>query len=136
MLDAAMIKNKKVLVVEDDLPSQSFMKIILEDMGLVVTIAATGEEAIQTLKKDRYDLVFMDIRMPGMNGFDATRIIRTEISPTVPVIAVSAHALEWSPEKCFQIGMNDFVFKPVGADRIRSMVMAYIGKGQSPATVS
>ncbi len=127
MMDNATRLQKNVLIVEDDEPSQYLVQMILEDLGLGFKTAATGQDAIDMLRSEQFDLVLMDIRLPCGNGYDATRAIRQELALTVPIIAVSAHVMEWVPEKCIEAGMNEFVAKPVDTENLKAIILKYLG---------
>lgn len=109
-------RKYKVLVVEDNVTNQQVAKAMLSKLNLEVDIANDGKEAIEKLKKNDYDIVFMDIEMPGIDGYETTRIIRRskEVrNPKVPIVAMSAHVLKGEREKCLKIGMNEYISKPV-----------------------
>jgi len=107
----------RILLVEDNQVNQDVAKAILEQWGLQVEIASTGTEALQRLRKSRYDLVLMDIQMPEMDGLEATAIIRqnsSEVLDTaVPIIAMTAHAMREDRQRCLDVGMNGYLTKPV-----------------------
>lgn len=110
-----------VLVVEDNLLNQMVMKKMLNSYTNVsFSMANNGTEAIDALKKDSYDIVLMDLQMPIMDGYEATRIIRSgELGKTVcniPIIAVTADAMEETHKKVLDIGMNDYMTKPINRD--------------------
>lgn len=109
-------RKYKVLVTEDNVTNQQVAKAILSKLNLEVDIANDGMEAIEKLKRNDYDIVFMDIEMPGIDGYEATRRIRKskEVrNPDIPIIAMSAHVLKGEREKCLEAGMNEYVAKPV-----------------------
>lgn len=105
-----------VLLVEDNVLSQKVMVHLLENDGYFVKIAQNGIEAIEALGKEEFDVVLMDIHMPDMDGFEATRIIRDPGSSVrnhhIPIIAVTADAMKGERELCIQGGMNDYISKP------------------------
>ncbi|SEJ02463.1 His Kinase A (phospho-acceptor) domain-containing protein [Dyadobacter sp. SG02] len=103
----------RVLIVEDHIINQGLMMRLLEERRIVSRVAANGHEAIEILRHQPFDLVFMDIQMPGMDGYTATRIIREELKLAIPVIAMTAHAMEGEKEKCIRLGMDDHIAKPV-----------------------
>lgn len=125
-MESGIAVNKHILVVEDDEPSQYLMKIILEDLSFRFTIVSSGQAALDILKEETFDLVLMDIRLPLVNGYDATRIIRQEMGLTMPIVALSAHAMEWVPEKCFEAGMTDFLSKPVDFVKLQGVLAKYL----------
>lgn len=114
-----------ILVVEDNKINQKVASRILEQLNIIPDIAENGEEAIEMVSSKKYDLVFMDMEMPIMDGLDATRGIRSkkETLPFNPkIIAMTANALPGYREKCLEAGMDDFVTKPISKDSIRSLL--------------
>lgn len=110
--------NIRVLVVDDDVLNATMMTQILQNKGIFkIKHSYNGLEAIKDFKESEYDLVLMDIRMPEMDGFESTRVIR-QISQ-VPIVAVTAEALEGEKEKCLLAGMSDFYTKPIS---VRTLV--------------
>ena len=109
----------KILLVEDNTINQQVAQELLESFGLLVSIAEDGEQAIQQAQETDYDLVLMDIQMPGMDGFEATKKIRTSSKNNrLPIIAMTAHAMEGDREKCFAAGMNDYLSKPIDPEQL------------------
>ncbi len=116
-----------VLLVEDNLINQQIAKDILEDIGLNVEIAYNGLEAVAKVKESAYDIVLMDIQMPGMDGYEATRLIR--ICPALerlPIVAMTAHAMLGDREKCLHAGMNDHVTKPIDKVHLYKTLIKWI----------
>jgi signal transduction histidine kinase/CheY-like chemotaxis protein len=108
------LKGYRILVVEDNPTNQEIAVAILESAGILTKTANNGREALEMLKQHRFDAVMMDLQMPEMNGYEATKIIRSDpSSETLPVIAVTAHAMRGDEEKCMAAGMNGYVSKPV-----------------------
>jgi two-component system sensor histidine kinase/response regulator len=109
------IRGAKVLVVEDIEINQQVVGELLERAGLVVAFANNGEQAVAAVMKDSFDAVLMDVQMPVMDGYEATRRIRRldGESQTIPIIATTAHALPEHLEKCRVAGMNDHIRKPI-----------------------
>ena len=108
-----VLKNIKILVAEDVVLNQLLIKIILEDLNFEVDIADNGKIAIEKIKTDHYDLVFMDLHMPEMNGFEATKYIREEMKSQIPIIALTADVTQVDIDKCLDIGMHDYISKPI-----------------------
>ena len=107
------LQKIKVLIAEDNLMNQQLIKHLMKSWSLDHNIVSTGAEAIETLKKNDYSIVLMDIQMPEMDGYTATSVIRNELKSDVPIIAMTAHAMIGEKEKCLQLGMNDYVSKPI-----------------------
>ncbi len=109
-------KNIHILVVEDNAVNQTLAVRILEKAGHIVELANDGEEALKCLEIKRSDIVLMDLQMPNMDGFEATRIIRNSkdntFDPEIPIIAVTAHAFKEEKERCLETGMNSCITKP------------------------
>jgi len=112
-----------ILVVEDTHTNQMVIKLLLSRLGHTVTIASNGLEAYEYIQKHHkhLDLVFMDISMPVMDGLAATKVIRSQ-GITIPIIALTAHAMENDKHECFKVGMNDFITKPVRSSDIEEVL--------------
>ncbi|MCG8310269.1 MAG: PAS domain S-box protein, partial [Cytophagales bacterium] len=106
------LKNKKILLVEDNEFNRLVATNTLAIQGILVDEAKNGEEAIKLLETKRFDLILMDLQMPVMDGLTATRIIRNEMDIRIPIIAFTADAVKKEIELCLSSGMNDFVTKP------------------------
>lgn len=102
-----------VLVVEDVALNQLLMKTLLEEFGFEMEIAGNGKVAIEILEKKNYDIILMDLQMPEMDGFEATHYIRNSMKLDVPIIALTADVTTMDMKKCKEIGMNDYISKPV-----------------------
>ena len=117
----------KVLIVEDNKTNQMLLSILLDDLGLDADIANDGLEAVEAVKQTDYDIVLMDENMPNMNGKAATKIIRTlEKSKDLPIIAVTANALQGDRDKFIAAGMNDYLSKPIDNDALISILSKYL----------
>jgi CheY-like chemotaxis protein len=106
----------RILVAEDSPVNQKLALAMLRKMGHLVTLATTGTAAVETWKRDAFDLVLMDIQMPEMDGLEATRNIRAieqQGGPRTPIIAMTAHAMSGDRERCLEAGMDDHVTKPI-----------------------
>jgi len=108
------LANKKLLVVEDNEFNQVVIKDTLENLlpGISITIAANGKLAVEQLKQQAFDLVLMDVHMPEMDGYEATRYIRNELKLDIPVIALTASVIRGDLDKCTEAGMNGYIPKP------------------------
>jgi PAS domain S-box-containing protein len=107
------LKNIRILVVEDIKLNQLLMKAVLDDFGFDWDIASDGKDAIDKLQQRTYDMVLMDLQMPVMNGFETTRYIRTVMRSAIPIIALTADVTTMDLKKCTEVGMNDYVSKPI-----------------------
>jgi CheY-like chemotaxis protein len=106
-------KALKILVVEDIALNQLLMKIVLSDFGFTFDIADNGKIAIDLLQKNNYDIILMDLQMPEMNGFEATSHIRNVLNSQIPIIALTADVTTVDLDKCTNVGMNDYISKPI-----------------------
>jgi signal transduction histidine kinase/DNA-binding response OmpR family regulator len=112
---SAILKNLRVLLVEDNELNQILSKTILSKEGCLVDIAENGAIAIEKIKSKPYDIVLMDLQMPEMDGYEATYIIRNQLSgpvTNIPIMAMTAHALKSELDRCIKKGMNDYITKP------------------------
>ncbi len=112
-----------VLVAEDNVVNQEVAQFMLESFGLNVDLANHGKAAIESVQRHSYDLVLMDMQMPEMDGLEATRQIRRmeqagDLSPGLPIIALTANAMEGDMERCLEAGMNNYLSKPFSAEQL------------------
>lgn len=120
-------KGIKLLLVEDNEINQQVAKEMLEQEGFDVDIAMDGLEAVQKIRTSVFDAVLMDLQMPIMDGYEATRIIRSEPRfNDLPIIAMTAHAMTDVKEKCLSIGMNGYVAKPIDTDELVASLFDFI----------
>jgi two-component system, sensor histidine kinase and response regulator len=123
----------RVLVVEDNLVNQTVAEGILACEGAIVTIADNGRVAVDLLRGAVFDAVLMDLQMPEMDGYAATRAIRRELGLTrLPIIAVTAHALIEERQRCLEVGMNEHISKPVDPQRLVETVHSLAGAAAQP----
>lgn len=129
----------KLLLAEDNLVNQEVAVEMLEQSGFDVDVANNGEQALEALAKERYDLVLMDCEMPVMDGFTATALFRIREKekklPQTPIIALTAHAVEGVREKCIANGMNDFLAKPFSYDDITTKVTQWASANSNHCSV-
>jgi CheY-like chemotaxis protein len=123
--DEAASLGLHLLLVEDNPVNQLVCEAMLDQLGCSCDIANDGEEAVQRWREGGYDIVLMDLAMPVLDGYGATRRIREEeqrqaLDHRVPILALTAHASEQDRETCLQHGMNGFVTKPLTVDALRS----------------
>jgi signal transduction histidine kinase/CheY-like chemotaxis protein/PAS domain-containing protein/HPt (histidine-containing phosphotransfer) domain-containing protein len=115
----------RILVAEDNPVNQRVVRHMLEKQGHQVRVAGSGAEALDALGQEAFDLVFMDVQMPGMDGLEATGELRKREQGTgrrTPVVALTAHAMKGDRERCLQAGMDDYVTKPLSADALRRAI--------------
>ena len=125
---AERIENIKILVAEDMPLNQLLIKIILEDFGFHVDIASNGKIAIEKLQENKYHIILMDLQMPEMNGFEATKYIRSKMKSQIPIIALTADVTTVDVEKCRSVGMNDYISKPIEEKLLYSKIITYLKK--------
>ena len=123
----ALIGGARVLVVEDNELNQQVARELLSGVGLLVDVAQDGEIAVRQVQSVPYDLVFMDMQMPVMDGVTATIEIRKLAQyKDLPIIAMTANAMRQDHERCLQAGMNDYIAKPIEPDQLWSMLSRWI----------
>ncbi|WP_043937206.1 chemotaxis protein CheB [Planktothrix rubescens] len=117
----------KILIADDDEINQEFGLLLLKTFGYDADIANNGLEVLELLKKQSYDIILMDMQMPEMDGLTATKMIR-ESSQTQPwIIAVTANVLERDRQKCLEVGMNDYLSKPIMIEDFNDAISKYLG---------
>ena len=107
------LQKISVLIAEDNAMNRQLVSHLMKGWDIEHTIVINGREAVDELKRRPYSLVLMDIQMPEMDGYVATQVIRNELRLSVPIVAMTAHAMAGEKEKCLQLGMNDYVSKPI-----------------------
>ena len=117
----------RLLVVEDNKMNQSLLRHLLTAWKLSFDMADNGVSAIGKLQTASYDLVLMDVQMPGMDGYEATRQIREQLKLEVPVIAMTAHAAPGDREKCLVSGMNEYIAKPIDEKELFRIIALFAG---------
>ncbi|MFW1677375.1 response regulator [Pontibacter sp. JAM-7] len=119
-----------VLLAEDNPTNQKVARLMLERQGLKVDIVANGAEAVNAVAETDYDMVLMDCQMPDMDGYEATRLIRspasTALNRAVPIVAMTANVLNNERQRCFDAGMNDFLSKPVDVLNLRDILQKWL----------
>jgi CheY-like chemotaxis protein len=121
----------KLLAVEDDITQQYVLRVVLESFGMRADIVSSGEEALDFLfvRPNSYSVVLMDIRLPGMDGFDCTREIRKRQAKNrfkIVIIAVTAYASAEDRKLCLDSGMDDYMSKPYQLDAFRKLIEKYL----------
>lgn len=117
----------KILVIEDNPDNSKLVTWILEDEDYQVTCAATAEIGLEALKKEHFDLVLMDISLPGMDGKEATQCIRNDPNlKNLPVLALTAHAIKGERESILESGVNDLLTKPLDEEELLAKLEQWI----------
>jgi CheY-like chemotaxis protein len=120
------IQTLNILLVEDNIINQKVAQSLLKRWNHKVSIASDGQEAIDLLKRNKFDLVFMDIQMPNLDGIEATQIIRNstneDIDPSITIIAMTAHAMRGDRESFLEAGMDDYISKPINVDELLKVI--------------
>jgi len=125
-----ILKGKKILVVDDNEMNRMVVDVILEGFDVSVTEVENGAEAIEHLRNNVFDLVLMDLQMPVLNGYEATKIIREELKLSIPIIALTANAIKGENKKCLDAGMNDYLSKPFEEDKFLEIVCSWLEKSE------
>jgi len=121
----------RILLAEDNAINALLTRTLLEADGCIVDTAEDGILAVEAVKINTYDLILMDMRMPNMDGLEATRKIRAMSGRTaqeLPIIALTANAFDDDRDACFDSGMNDFMTKPVSAEELTEMVTTWVSR--------
>ncbi len=124
--------GRRVLLVDDDVRNVYALTALLDEAGLKVSAAKDGVEAIARYQSAAFDLILMDIAMPNMDGYTATRLLKQEHQCTIPIIALTAHAMKGDREKCLAAGADDYLAKPVSRDGLLSMLARWLNDGELP----
>jgi two-component system sensor histidine kinase/response regulator len=127
----------RILLAEDNAVNQTLAVRLLEKRGYVVSVAGDGQAAVTALENDCFDLVLMDIQMPGMDGFEATSVIRKKEQGTgkhIPIVAMTAHALKGDQDRCIAAGMDGYVSKPIRTSELFSAIEGLLDRKSSALT--
>lgn len=118
--------NGKVLVAEDNPSNQKLIAILLQKMGLEVSLADDGLQAVEMCGQQTFDLILMDMQMPNLNGYDATRQLRSQ-GVQIPIIAVTANAMSGDEQKCLSVGCDSYLSKPIDRKKLEEVIGQYFG---------
>lgn len=132
--DTSHIANAKVLLVEDNELNRLLAYTILTQYGAIVTNAENGAVAIENMRKQKFDIVLMDVQMPVMDGISATKIIREEFKSDIPIIALTANAIKGKKEEYMLAGMNDYIAKPYNEEKMIAVIANLLSK--KPAVIT
>jgi PAS domain S-box-containing protein len=127
-LNTDLLKEKKILLVEDNEMNRLLATTLLGHYGVEVDEAEDGKVAITKFNSKNYDLILMDLQMPEMDGLQATEYIRKHLDSTIPIIALTANVFKEEQERCFKVGMNDFISKPFEENSFIQMITKWIIK--------
>ncbi len=128
----------KILIVEDIPFNQLLTETTLHDFGFETDIAENGRVAIELLEQNHYDVILMDLMMPEMDGFEATRFIRTEMLPpksTTPIIALTADLSVGEMDKCIKVGIDKYISKPFNPTELLNKISLLVNKMRTTAEV-
>ncbi len=132
----AAASGRTVLLAEDNLVNQKVAIKLLRMLGHEVRVANTGAEAVKLFEQECVDMVFMDVQMPGMDGFEATRRIRDLQAASGkfgPIVAMTAHAMKGDRERCLEAGMDDYLAKPIDRTELKRVVEKWMGRSEPAA---
>ena len=121
----------KILLIEDNLLNQKVVIFYLQKLNCNITTADDGNDAIEIVNKETFDLILMDIMLPGKNGYEITREIRklekeNNIENPVPIIALTANTYDNDRDKCLAAGMNEYLEKPFNSQQLINMIQKFI----------
>lgn len=112
----AKLSKLNILLVEDNRLNVKLILSLFSEYNLQLEVAENGSIGIEKLKKNKFDIILMDMEMPVMNGYEAAAFIRNDIKSEIPIIAMTAHAMSGERERCLSLGMNDYISKPINAN--------------------
>ena len=128
-------KKAKILLAEDNVINRTFAIRLLEKAGHTVVCVENGQEVLDLMETEKFDLILMDVSMPEMDGYEATRRIRSaekETSRHIPIIAMTAHALMEDRGRCSEAGMDDYISKPVNTKELFQKIDIYASASVEP----
>jgi CheY-like chemotaxis protein len=126
---AAPGRNIRILVVENDEISKNLLESMCQKLGAQTDVARDGFDAIRKFGAIHYDLVIMDVQLPGISGIEVTSVIRSfekKLGERTPIIGLSAHALQENRERCLEVGMNDYFSKPIDFDTLHQVIQEWV----------
>jgi len=129
---ASSLASGRILIVEDNQVNQKLVSTLLQKNGYTVSIAGNGVEALQLLEREEFRLILMDVQMPILDGLETTRLIRSHTRwQSIPIIAMTARAMEGDKQSCLSAGMNGYISKPIHAAHLLSVIEEFAMSGQS-----
>jgi CheY-like chemotaxis protein len=137
-LEAGTTASLRILLAEDNVINRAVVTALLGKRGHRLTQAANGREAVEAVARETFDLIFMDVQMPEMDGFEATRLIRAQENGTgrrIRIVAMTAHVMVADRERCLAAGMDEFLAKPLEKSALLELLFR-VSKGQKPSLPS
>jgi signal transduction histidine kinase/DNA-binding response OmpR family regulator len=125
-VDTGSFKNIRILVAEDNHMNQLLIKYTFENWKVPYELAENGEQVLDWLQREPFDLLLLDIQMPVMNGYITAQNIRKELKSSIPIIAMTAHAMPGEREKCLSHGMNDYIPKPIHERELHTLIKKHL----------
>jgi CheY-like chemotaxis protein len=110
------LSKLNILLVEDNQLNVKLIRSLFSEHNMKLEVAENGSVGIQKIKEGNFDIVLMDMEMPIMNGYEAATVIRNEMKSSIPIIAMTAHAMSGERERCLNLGMDDYISKPINAN--------------------
>ena len=120
----------RILVAEDNISNQMLIKILLEKMGLDVTVVEDGTQVLERIDAEHYDAILMDIQMPNMNGYETTIALRQKKNQ-IPVIALTANVMKGDEQRCLDAGCNEYLSKPLRKELLYDLLLKYLSKNNN-----
>ncbi|MBI1343618.1 MAG: response regulator [Terrimonas sp.] len=127
-IEPTLTGSARILIAEDNEINQKLIAHLFEVWGIDYTLVKNGRECVQQLQREKFDLVLMDIQMPEMDGYTATRAIRENLKQDIPIIAMTAHAMAGEREKCFSYGMDEHLSKPIRERELATILNRFLKK--------
>lgn len=120
----------RILIAEDIMTNRKLLAMLLEKMGFEVIVAEDGRQAVDKTLEGHVDLILMDMQMPNVKGYEATKILRKKGIDT-PIIAVTAHAMTGDDKKCIEVGCDDYLSKPIDRNKLTKKLQQYLRPKQT-----
>ncbi|HEX2535386.1 MAG TPA: ATP-binding protein [Chitinophagaceae bacterium] len=130
--EPVVLNRIRVLVAEDNVMNQQLVRHLMQSWGIDFTIVSNGQDAVDAVRSGEYSIVLMDMQMPVMDGYTATGVIRNELHSDIPIIAMTAHAMVGEKEKCIEMGMNDYVSKPIKEEVLYNIIARFAQQAPRP----
>lgn len=123
--------GERILLVEDNPVNRRLAQFLLKSQGYIVYEAITGEEALELARTHRPDLILMDLQLPGLDGFQATRILKADaITKDIPVVAMTAYAMKGDEERALEAGCDGYITKPIDTKVFPQLIAQFLPKSK------